>query len=148
MKYKTEAEILALVESFERGTIARAEWRHAEHLTIALHYLFRDDREAALGRMRAGIFNLLKCFGVDLGKEMPYHETITAFWINTVDEFRKSKLGAPPLEIHNELVEKFDKDYPLKFYSRELLFSDEARARFVEADLSRFGEKSVYSQRL
>ena len=39
------------------------------------------------------------------------------------------------LEKANELVAKYDKDYPLRFYSREYLFSDEARADFVEGDL-------------
>jgi hypothetical protein len=33
---------------------------------------------------------------------------------------------------------RFNKDYPLRFYSRELLFSDEARARFVEPDIVPF----------
>ncbi len=35
MKYKTENEILTLVRGFENGTISRADWRHAEHLTVA-----------------------------------------------------------------------------------------------------------------
>jgi hypothetical protein len=55
--------------------------------------------------------------------------------MRTAFDFKKSKNGAPIIEICNELIEKFDKDYPLKFYSRELLFSDKARTEFVEADL-------------
>ena len=39
------------------------------------------------------------------------------------------------IEKANEVAYKWDKDYPLNFYSRELLFSDEARAKFVEPDL-------------
>ena len=41
----------------------------------------------------------------------------------------------------NELVARYDKDYPLKFYSPEFLFSDEARAKFVEGDL-----KTIFSE--
>jgi hypothetical protein len=134
-KYKTEDEILTLVRAFESGTISRGEWRHAEHLTVALYYLSHHDFETSLTKMREGIFNLLKAFEVDLTKEMPYHETMTVFWIRTVFDFKNSKNIASMPEICNELIEKFDKDYPLRFYSRELLFSDEARARFVEADL-------------
>jgi hypothetical protein len=37
-----------------------------------------------------------------------------------------------------EMSARFNKDYPLLFYSRELLFSDEARARFVEPDIVPF----------
>jgi len=33
------------------------------------------------------------------------------------------------------MVTLFDKEYLLTFYSRELIFSDRARAGFVEADL-------------
>ena len=87
--------------------------------------------------MRDGILNLLvKAFQVDLSKEMPYHETITLFWMRVVAEYNASKNGASLLEKANEVAYKWDKDYPLKFYSRELLFSDEARSRFVEADLT------------
>ncbi|HMS43003.1 MAG TPA: hypothetical protein PKE69_22430 [Pyrinomonadaceae bacterium] len=133
--YSKENEILLLVEAFENGTINREDWRHAEHLTVALFYLSNHDYETAYSKMRQGIFHLLKSFGVDLIKEMPYHETLTVFWLKTVDDFRKSKKGASIIEISNELNAEFDKDYPLRFYSRERLFSEEARANFIEADL-------------
>jgi hypothetical protein len=133
--YKNEKEITELVESFENGTISEKDWRHAEHLVTALYYLSNDDFDTALAKMRGGIFNLLKSFGVDLTKEMPYHETLTVFWMRTVDDFRKSKPEASMPEICNELSNNFDKDYPLRFYSRALLFSEKARAEFVEADL-------------
>ena len=58
-----------------------------------------------------------------------------AAWMRTVAEFNTSKNGTSLLDKANEVVEKYDKDYPLRFYSREHLFSDEARAHFVEADL-------------
>ena len=138
--YKNENEIKSLVESFENGTISEKDWRHAEHLVVALFYLSNHDFCTALIRMRDGIFNLLRAFKVDLTKEMPYHETLTVFWMRTVEDFRKSRDGALITEICNELCAKFDKDYPLRFYSRERLFSDEARARFVEADLN-FAQK-------
>lgn len=134
-KFNNEKEIHELVRSFEDATISREDWRHAEHLTVALFYLTRHDIESATTKMRDGIFNLLRAFAVDLSKEMPYHETLTVFWMRAVADFNASKNGASLLEKANELTEKFDKDYPLRFYSREFLFSDEARARFVESDL-------------
>lgn len=125
-----------MVESFENGTISRTDWGHAEHLVAANHYLSKNHFDAAYTKMRDGIFNLLRAFDVDLTKEMPYHETLTIFWMRTVDDFRKTKSGCSDFEICGELAENFDKDYPLRFYSRELLFSEKARAAFVEADLS------------
>ena len=145
-KYTDESEVLALVRSFEAATIVHDDWKHAEHLVVALYYLTRHDLDTAYGRMRSGILNLLEHgFKVDLTKEMPYHETITLFWMRTVAEYNASKNGASLLEKANEVAYKWDKDYPLTFYSRELLFSNEARAKYVEPDLSarspRFGAK-------
>ena len=136
MRYKDAREIAEVVRGFEDGTISRDAWKHAEHLTVALHYVTLHDIETATTKIRDGIFKLLGAFGVDLSKEMPYHETLTVFWMRTVAEFNASKNGASILDKTNELVTRFDKDYPLNFYSREFLFSDEARARFVEGDLA------------
>ena len=87
--------------------------------------------------MRSGIFKLLtEGFGVDLSKEMPYHETLTIFWMRTVADFNASKNGTSLLgKGATNWSTKYDKDYPLRFYSREYLFSDEARAVFVEPDI-------------
>lgn len=134
MRYTSESEIADLVASFEDATIARDVWRHAEHLVVALHYASRHSLDEATQMMRRGLFNLLSNgFNVNLAKEMPYHETLTVFWMKTVADYSRSKNGASLVDKANELVETYDKDYPLVFYSRELLFSDEARATFVEA---------------
>jgi hypothetical protein len=135
MRFKNEDEIAEVVRGFEDATISRDKWKHAEHLTVALHYLTLHDIETATAKMRDGIFKLLTAFEIDLSKEMPYHETLTVFWMRTVADFNASRDSTPLLDKANELVEKYGKDYPLNFYSREYLFSDEARARFVEPDI-------------
>ncbi len=135
MRYKNEHDIAEVVRAFENATIMRDKWKHAEHLTVALHYLCNHDIDNATIRMRNGLFKLLRSFGVDLPKEMPYHETLTIFWMRTVADFNASKNGDSLLDKANELVATYDKDYPLRFYSREYLFSDEARERFVEGDV-------------
>ena len=141
MKYKTEKDILEVLRSFESGTISREKWKHAEHLTVALYYILHHDFTAATVKIRDGIFNLLKTFEIDLTKEMPYHETLTVFWMRTVSDFAHSKNGASIVDICNELIETYDKDFPLRFYSREFLFSDEARKNFVGADLKSENKK-------
>ena len=136
MKYKTENELTKIVEAFENRTFSRKNWRHTDHLVVGNYYLSEHDFDTALLKMREGIFKLLHSFEIDLSKEMEgYHETLTVFWLKTIDDFRKSKTSASNLESCNEIIENFDKDYPLKFYSRELLFSDDARAKFVESNL-------------
>lgn len=134
-RYSSEKDILDLVERFEAGAIERADWKHAEHLTVALFYISRYDPDTAMAKMRTGIFNLLRAFRLDLSKEMPYHETLTVFWMRTVSDFNAAEAESSLPDKANELVARFEKDYPLRFYSRELLFSDKARATFVNGDL-------------
>ena len=139
MFYNSEQEILRVVRGFENGTIARDRWRHNEHLTVAFYYAFHHDFETALAKMRDGIFNLLRAFEIDLSKEMPYHETLTVFWMRTILDLIESQKGKSLVEAANEVLEICaDKDLPLKFYSREVLFSPEARLEFVAADLKPF----------
>ena len=137
-RFKTYEEIEELVRTFEAATISRDVWKHPQHLAVALYYIAHNGPDAATEKMRSGIFKLLKDgFGLDLSKEMPYHETMTIFWMRTVDNyFRTTNVGSL-LDKANDLVERYDKNYPLKFYSRELLFSDEARISYVAADLDK-----------
>lgn len=136
-KYENENEITGLVAAFECASIPREEWRHAEHLVVGLYYVTHHDIATAAARMRSGIFKLLRDgFAVDLEKEMPYHETLTLFWIRTIADFKASRGSASLVSKANELVAAYDKDYPLRFYSRELLFSEKARSGYVPADLA------------
>ena len=138
-KYRNENEIFALLRSFENATISREEWKHAEHLVVALCYLEKHDLETATLKMRSGILHLLeKGYGLDLTKEMPYHETITVFWMRTAYAFSLMHKELSFVEKANSLCELFDKKYPLRFYSRELLFSDRARAEYVGPDLAAY----------
>jgi hypothetical protein len=136
-KYTSESEILNIIASFEDATIARGKWTHAEHLVVALYYLKDHDFEAACRKMKAGLMKLLiKGFKLDLTKEMPYHETLTMFWMRTVHRHMSDDdSGVSVLDQANALVAAYDKSYPLRFYSRERLFSDEARAAYIEPDL-------------
>lgn len=136
-KFKSESEILDVVRGFEDATIGRDTWKHAEHLTVALYYMRNFDFETATGKMRAGILNLLTAgFGVDLSVENPYHETLTVFWMRAVAKFDADRSGHTLLDNTNDLAAAYDKDYPLKFYSNDRLFSDEARTKSIEPDIA------------
>src|SRR5690349_8953615 len=108
-KYESEEEVLDLVKAFEDATISRDEWKHPEHLVVALYYVSHYSEETAIEKMRSGILNLLASgFKVDLSKEMPYHETITVFWIRTVAAFHTASNGKPIGDKVDEMVAKFD----------------------------------------
>lgn len=136
-KYNSDSEILDLVKAFEGATVSRDKWKHAEHIIVALYYLTREDYDDATVKMRDGIFKLLtKGFNVNLSKEMPYHETLTVFWMRTIDDFLTDRRNRTLAENAVEAIKLFDKEFPFRFYTREVLSSDMARAEYVEPDLA------------
>ncbi len=135
-KYKNENEICELVERFENCTVSRDEWKHAEHLVVALYYVEKHGLDEAIDKMRSGIFRLLDSFGVDLEKEMPYHETLTVFWMRTVFAYCLMRPDESLSEKASGLIASYDKDHPLRFYSNARLFSNEARSIYIEPDIA------------
>ncbi len=135
MKYSNEDELFSVLARFEDGTIPREDWGHPEHLIVAYFYSKGNSLETAYSLMKKGIFGLLTAFGIDLSTEMPYHETLTVFWITAVHCFSTSRAAKDDLENCRELVEGHGKQLPSKYYSHELLFSDKARAQFVPPNL-------------
>jgi hypothetical protein len=135
MRYKTENEITEIINLFESAKLPHETWRHAEHLTLAMHYAMHHDFDEALKKMRSGILKLNDFHGVVTTPERGHHETLTVIWTRAVFDFVKANAKKTLLGTANEIIETFDKDYPLKFYSRERLFSVEARYGFIEPDL-------------
>ena len=100
--YKSEHEIETLVRDFESCKIDKTEFRHPQHLTVAAWYVQTMGREAALDRMRAGLFRFLDHHGVDRKK---YNETITVYWIDLVaDKINELGEGLCFVEKCNEVV--------------------------------------------
>ena len=135
--YRTAGEIESLVRGFESCTLARSEWTHAAHLTVALWYLLHHDFDDAACLVRDGIKRLNRANGVVTTRDRGYHETLTVFWLHAVRSFLETNYreARALVALANELIEGADKNLPLEYYSRELLFSWEARLAFVEPDL-------------
>lgn len=138
MRYKTESEINEIINLFESAKLPHDKWRHAEHLTMAMHYALHLDFEEALNKMRSGILKLNDFHGVVTTNDRGYHETLTVLWTRAVFDFVTANPNKNLVEMANELINYFDKDYPLRFYTRERLFSVEARFGFVEPDKQPF----------
>jgi hypothetical protein len=129
---RSEAEIEALVRAFEDCTLPHAAWTHREHLTVALWYLRRHSREDATERVRRGS----QRFNAHNGRAAGYHETITLAWIAVISAFlAQHDQGQALAELTSELIETCgDKDYLLRYYSKEILMSDTARRGWVTPD--------------
>lgn len=129
----TDFEIESFIRSFEDCSLPRSEWTHAHHLIMALWYIRRHGREEATPLIRDGI----RRFNTRHGNYKGYHETITLAWIALIDRFIRSKEDDKNIaSLSAELLEGCgERDYLLRFYSRERLFSDEARRGWVAPDL-------------
>lgn len=135
MIYTKNEEIIELARKFEDCSLPKEEWTHAAHLTAALWYCLHHDVETVIAKMREGILKLNEAHGTPNTETRGYHETLTVFWTTTVWNYANDAGEISLVALANGLVKKFDSKFPLKFYSRERLFSVEARKNFVEADL-------------
>ena len=129
MIYKTDEEVDLMVKRFEERTLPKAEWTHAAHLTVGLYYCFHHPFGVAKNLMSDGIYWLNDTHGTPNTETSGYHETLTVFWLRTVAEFLESRAKGENLAcLANDLVTYYnDTSLPFNFYSREWLFSVEAR---------------------
>jgi hypothetical protein len=129
---KTDAEIEAMVRSFEDGSLPRSEWTHSSHLLVGLWYLSRHARDQGTRLVRDGIKRYNHIHGRDSG----YHETITLAWLAVIAGFLAGCDRAEPISVLAErLIDGCgDKDHLLRYYSRPLLMSDAARRAWVPPD--------------
>ena len=79
--YSSEDEIESVVRGFETCETDKAEFKHREHLTVAVWYLQTLDTKAAVERMRTGLLRFLANHGVPREK---YSEEVTVFWIELI----------------------------------------------------------------
>ena len=135
--FRTTGEILSLVRRFNDRTLPREEWTHAAHLTVALRHLLQYDWMEAVIRVRTGIKRYNASHGIANTATSGYHETLTRFWLRRVRAFIEDGRNEARslVSLANDLVAGSDKNLPLTFYTRERLFSPEARAVWIEPDL-------------
>ncbi len=140
MIYKRDEEIYLLVKAFEERTLPKSEWTHAAHLTVGLFYCFHNPLGVAKNLMSDGIYWLNDAHGTPNTETSGYHETLTVFWLRTVADYLvKNGREKGLAEFANDLAETVnDTKLPLRFYSRECLFSAAARLNYVEPDLEDF----------
>lgn len=120
-------------KQFETCRFPPSEFTHHQHLRLAYVYLVENDSDASYRMTRDSIHRFLEYHGVELSK---YHDTITRAWVMAVRHFMEQTphcnsgedfIGQNPVMLDPEIM--------LTHYSAKLLFSDEARAKFVEPDL-------------
>jgi len=130
--YRTAAQIARLVDAVERCALAPAEFGHHAHMTVAIWYLSRLPPGEATAAMRAAI----QRFAAHHGRHQLYHETITLFWMRLLRHYLGANPRLPLADVtHRALVELGSMQPVFRHYSRELLFSDQARREWIAPDL-------------
>jgi hypothetical protein len=136
--FATDAEVVGLGEGLLARTVPRAEWTHEAHLAATTYLLLRRP-DVDLARELPDIIRGYNesVGGVNNDRE-GYHETITRVFLHGVRLFlSEADAGEPLHDLVNQLLlsPMGRREWPLRFYSPELLFSVGARRSFVPPDL-------------
>jgi hypothetical protein len=137
--FEDDAEIVRIGEGLLARTLPRSDWTHEAHLA-ATTYLLTRRPDVDVDTELPGIIRAYNesVGGVNSDSE-GYHETITRLFLHGVRLFLAEADGHEPLhELVNELLlsPMGRRDWPLRFYSPERLFSVEARREFVTPDVA------------
>lgn len=121
------------LHAFENCTIPASSWTHTAHVRLAWLRLNQHPYEAALESVRHGIQSYNKAV---LKKEGAYHETITVAFMRLVNEAKRIgvKHFVDLASTHPALLDR-KLSVLLEHYSRDRLFSAEARSGYIEPDL-------------
>lgn len=136
--FTCDEELAALVRAFETCEISRHAWDHAGHIAVALVYATEIGEDAGTERMRSALLHFARFNNIVPSPGRGYHETLTRFWMRMVAVVACELDASEPLFARaNEAIERLaDKNVAKRYYSSELLASDEARNGFVTPDLA------------
>ncbi|MCL6682815.1 hypothetical protein [Sphingomonas alba] len=137
--FTSDDAIVRIGEGLLARTLPREDWTHEAHLAAST-YLVARRTDIDLDSELPGI---IRRYNESVGgvndDTQGYHETITRTFLHGVRLFLAEADPDEPLhELVNELLlsPMGRRDWPLRFYSGERLFSVEARRHFVKPDLS------------
>jgi hypothetical protein len=135
--FERDSEIRALGEGLLACALPREAWTHEAHLGACLWLLSeRPDID-----LDAEIGGIIRRFNESVGgvndDTQGYHDSITRAYVAGVRFFLSETTATSLVERVNAMLlsDVGRRDWPLRFYSRELLFSVPARRGFVEPDL-------------
>lgn len=132
----SDADIERIAHGFIGRTLPKSEWTHAAHFAAAL-WLLRRRGVSALIDMPPLIRAYNEATGTVNSDTSGYHETITLASLRAASGWLAA---LPDAALHTVLHELLDSpygrsDWLLEYYSRKLLFSTEARKRWIDPDL-------------
>ena len=134
--FTTDAEIEHLGEGLLACTLERPEWTHEAHLASCLYLLTRRPDVDVDSQIAGIISRFNESVGGVNDETQGYHDTITHAYVAGVRLFLRQTGEEGLKERVNALLGSpvGRREWPLGFYSRELLFSVPARMGFAPPD--------------
>ena len=139
--FHSDAEIEHIGEGLLARTLPREEWTHEAHLAATTWLLLKRPDIDVDEELPDIIRHYNESVGGVNSDTEGYHETITRAFLRGVRLFLEEADPEEPLhELVNELLlsPMGRRDWPMRFYSPERLFSVEARREFVPPDVAAF----------
>ena len=136
--FADDAAIRHVGEGLLARTLPKAEWTHEAHLAACLWLLTERPDIDAERDLPAIISAYNEAVGGVNDATQGYHHTITLTYVAGVRDFlARSPTGMPLAVCVNALLNAPEgrRDWPLRCYSRDTLFSAEARLGYVPPDL-------------
>lgn len=136
--FSSAAAIRQVGEGLLARSLPKSEWTHEAHLA-ACAWLLLERSDIAAERELPGI---IRSYNTTVGgvndDTQGYHETLTQLYIRGTRRFLAEHGADDLLGVVNALLASpmAPRDWPLNFYSRELLFSVRARRGWVEPDIA------------
>lgn len=135
MTFTTSTDDLMFKQRLEDGDFPAADFNHRAHLRLAYVYLCEANTDGATDKMRHTLNQFLIHNNVDPAK---FHQTLTHAWILAVNHFMNRASSATSAD---DLIDRYpqmlDTQIMLTHYSKERLFSEEARRVFLQPDIER-----------
>lgn len=129
-------KIVLLIEQFLAKTLPKTQWTHEAHLRVGLWHVVNYGTEEAMSLLRERIRAYNESVGTQNTDTSGYHESITRFYVLIITKFLCSVNRNVSIDqMSDQLITAYgDRNLPLKYYSREKLFSTEARLHWLEPD--------------
>ena len=137
--FLSEEAVADVGEGLLDCTLSREQWTHGAHLAATVYLVLKHPKIDLDVELPGIISRYNESVGTANSDSGGYHDTITRAYLGGIRLFlSKTDVARPVDELVNELLmtPMGRRDWPLRFWSKELLFSVEARRKWVEPDLA------------
>ena len=131
------AGIARIISKLRNCSLPKEEWTHGAHLCAGVGILHEVGIIASESEMPLIIRAYNEAIGGVNSDQEGYHHTITLFYLRIINKYFSNRWKQDVAALASELLTSpmADRTYPLQFYSKDRLFSIDARHNWVRPDL-------------